>query len=340
MVIEMPGTQLLYQIQIDYTNVGEDKKLPYVVELDLENSILAPVHGEHQRFCYQITGVGEDIPLYSELKQFVLDFGDIPKDHITNISVKIDEEEQPVTFGEDGNVVVMQPNQTESAIQTHGLKFNFGCKKASGLMTISFDLTQVYPLGYNPVYLIGDEMIATGLALCGPICKKTKTCPSIVYQNASICAPVKVSFFAKAGATQTTPVGLPVISRATQACCGKPNGNCKFTMSQKLCIAVPVEFGARTKVGKPSVLPIASLLNDDPIERTISLEEQDFAESEVNESSSINVEQHEEQQVVLEAKSDVEMNSTNATPRVSHQTDKSDASNVKGLFNPHFRRRF
>lgn len=76
-----------------------------------------------------------------------------------------------------------------------------------------------------------------------------QTCPTVGYQSASICVPVTVSPFAKTGATFTKCCGAPVVTPGKITCDSERNGSCVFTISQDICVAVPVEFGATATVG-------------------------------------------------------------------------------------------
>ena len=58
---------------------------------------------------------------------------------------------------------------------------------------------------------------------------ESQTCPAVGYQSASICVPVTVTPYAQTG--------------------GVKNGSCFFTITQDICVAVPVEFGAVATVG-------------------------------------------------------------------------------------------
>ena len=64
-------------MEIDYSTIIGQRVLPFVIELDSENSNLEPAPGENQRFCYNITGVGLDLPLYADLSHLV--FWDLPQ---------------------------------------------------------------------------------------------------------------------------------------------------------------------------------------------------------------------------------------------------------------------
>ena len=78
---------------------------------------------------------------------------------------------------------------------------------------------------------------------------ESQTCPAVGYQSASICVPVTVTPFAQAGITTTRCCGDPVITQGREVCGGVKNGSCFFTITQNICVAVPVEFGAVATVG-------------------------------------------------------------------------------------------
>lgn len=75
------------------------------------------------------------------------------------------------------------------------------------------------------------------------------TCPAIGYQKASVCVPVTVTPFAHTGKTVTKCCGDPVVVSGDKPCSGKKNGVCTFTISQTICVEVPVNFGAVAAVG-------------------------------------------------------------------------------------------
>lgn len=81
------------------------------------------------------------------------------------------------------------------------------------------------------------------------VLNETGTCPAVGYQSASVCVPVTVTPFAQAGVTSTKCCGGPVITPGRDICGGMKNGSCTFTITQDICVAVPVEFGAVATVG-------------------------------------------------------------------------------------------
>ena len=81
------------------------------------------------------------------------------------------------------------------------------------------------------------------------VLNETQTCPAVGYQSASICVPVTVTPFAQTGVTMTKCCGEPVVTPGREVCGGLKNGSCVFTITQDICVAVPVEFGAIATVG-------------------------------------------------------------------------------------------
>lgn len=84
--------------------------------------------------------------------------------------------------------------------------------------------------------------------------QQVETCPATGYQAASVCVPVTVSPFATPGETTTFCCGPPTVTPGIVTCPGVENGSCTFTITQGICTAVPVEFGATSTVGNPFVL--------------------------------------------------------------------------------------
>jgi len=80
-----------------------------------------------------------------------------------------------------------------------------------------------------------------------------QTCPAVGYQPATICVPVTVTPFALPGSTVTVCCSDPIVTPGSATCEGTVNGHCTFTITQNICVAVPVEFGATATVGAPSV---------------------------------------------------------------------------------------
>lgn len=78
---------------------------------------------------------------------------------------------------------------------------------------------------------------------------ENQTCPTVAYQMSSVCVPVTVTPFANAGTTVTKCCSKPTVTAGTATCNGVKNGQCVFTISQDICVEVPVAFGAVATVG-------------------------------------------------------------------------------------------
>lgn len=197
-----------------------------------------------------MTGVGTDDPELRDLSHWVLGIcSDIGEDQIVedSITVVIDDVTQQVIFGV--NVELVSPDPTTGC---SGLKFDFPVDKVGGVMKVCFELTAVYPIGQNPVCLKGGTDTATGLSVCGPVCEESHMCQTSTYQSATVCVPVTVTPFVLPGPTRTICCGDPVIAPGEKIC---PPGarSCFFTISQRICVEVPVAFGAATRLGQPQV---------------------------------------------------------------------------------------
>lgn len=81
---------------------------------------------------------------------------------------------------------------------------------------------------------------------------QSTNCPTVGYQKVTVCTPVTIKPFARVGRTTTYCCGDPVVTKEPP-CSGTPNGSCTFNISQELCIAVPVVFGAKATHGDTHV---------------------------------------------------------------------------------------
>ena len=69
-------------------------------------------------------------------------------------------------------------------------------------------------------------------------------CPAVAYQAAGVCVPVTVAPYASVGTPVTTCFGDPFVTSETPSCASRKNGTCTFTITQFVCIEIPVYFGA------------------------------------------------------------------------------------------------
>ena len=173
---------------------------------------------------------------------------DITEDQIVvdTITVTINGAPKPVDFGT--NAVL----GTDPTTGCTGLKFDFPVSKLGGIETVCFELNVTYPVGPNPVCVKGGTTSENGLSICGPSCGEMPPCETFTYQTATVCVPVVVTPSAVAGTTRTMCCGDPVVTPNERACTSG-NTHCYFTISQRVCIEVPVTFGATAAVGEARI---------------------------------------------------------------------------------------
>lgn len=73
---------------------------------------------------------------------------------------------------------------------------------------------------------------------------------AVGFQDVVIGVPVEIKPFANVGKVHTECIGEPAISKNLCPCEEKCKETCKFVISQKIRVEVPVMFGAKTEVGK------------------------------------------------------------------------------------------
>lgn len=108
------------------------------------------------------------------------------------------------------------------------------------------------------VRMVGADLIADVDYPDGPpiftnIFRQITSCPVTGHQTVDICVPVSVTPTAVVGPITTTCCGAPVITPGTNICSGIPNETCNFTITQTICIDVPVEFSANVNTGETFV---------------------------------------------------------------------------------------
>ena len=236
--------------EIDYSKISGERLLPFRFVLDLDDSILKPEEGEYQTFCYHVTGVGRETPAFADLSYFLLGICDeIDKDDIVSISVTIDDKPQEIIW--DKNVEIKTPEHPDQKTGCTGLKFTFPLDKADGEMDVCFSLATPHNIGPVDVCLFGGDVTATGLSICGPVCDEIHSCDSTFFQKETVCVPVTVTPFANAGKAKATCCGKPVVSN--QGSCSGTRRSYTFTVTQTLCIEIPISFGAVVETGTATV---------------------------------------------------------------------------------------
>lgn len=232
--------------RVDYSAFPGDRILPFVFSLNLEDSLLYPSEGEYQRFCYDILAVGEESSQYADLSHFLLGICDsIAQEDFIEITVFINGEPQKVVWGE--NVEIKTAEKPDNPTGCTGLKFDFSLDKQVGFMQVCISLRKVYEIGPVNICLYGGRVTATGLSICGPVCGGTTSCESVFYQKETVCVPVRVTPFAEPGTAKAVCCGEPIVRPGGQ--CSGNQTSCSFTITQSLCVEIPISFGAEIETG-------------------------------------------------------------------------------------------
>ena len=74
-------------------------------------------------------------------------------------------------------------------------------------------------------------------------------CTSVGYQDVNVCIPISIKAFGEVRNAKTQCLGKSIVSSGYSGYEGKHDEICKFTISQKLRVEVPVIFGARAEAG-------------------------------------------------------------------------------------------
>ena len=74
-----------------------------------------------------------------------------------------------------------------------------------------------------------------------------EACHDTFFQKEKICVPVKVTPFAMPGEAKVTCCGKAEVVTGNQ--CTGDKSFCGFTVTQALCIEIPISFGAKVETG-------------------------------------------------------------------------------------------
>ncbi len=77
-------------------------------------------------------------------------------------------------------------------------------------------------------------------------------CSDVFYQTDLVSVPIRVTPFARAGHCTTACCGSPVVTSGN-ACQGDIDQSCEFTVTQKICVKLPLHFGASVKIDQAKV---------------------------------------------------------------------------------------
>jgi hypothetical protein len=227
---------------VDYSTQTGDKILPYRIVLNTQESVLYPTKDEKQKFCYEIVGVGDDDSRYEDLGRIL--FGicpEITENDFAEVSVVLNEKDQVLVWGANIEMDTVESADTDRGCV--GLKIFVPVERQNGVMKISFTMNHPYSVGLIDVCLFGEDTVATGQSICGPVCEEPGiSCTTTFYQKETVCVPVHVRPYAIPGVARATCCKTPVVARGN-VCTGNQT-SCSFTVTQELCIAVPISFGA------------------------------------------------------------------------------------------------
>jgi hypothetical protein len=235
---------------IDYGAVEGDVILPFKFTLNDTDSVLDPGPGEYQKFCYDVVGDGQNTSEYKDLSHFLLGIcPDITRSDIIDITVVINGVEQTIIWGT--NVEIKTEEKPDPPTGCIGLKIDFPLNKVTGKMEVCITLAEPYAVGPVDVCVFGGNTTKTGLAICGPFCEEGTACESVFYQEETVCVPVTVTPFATPGEAKAFCCGDPVVNQ--RAVCAGSQTSCTFTVTQTLCIEIPIAFGADIVTGSAVV---------------------------------------------------------------------------------------
>ena len=74
-------------------------------------------------------------------------------------------------------------------------------------------------------------------------------CPLMGHHEVEICLPITIKPYAKTGPIKTKCCGAAVIRPGVKSCEGIKDGECCFTITQKLRVDIPIVFGAKSMTG-------------------------------------------------------------------------------------------
>lgn len=235
--------QLDCPLVADYT--GTD--VPVTIAFDEANSILVPGPGQFQTFCYIVTQV--EVP--TGLSHFVLGIcPTITEDDLESVTVYINDEQQDVTIGD--NVAIFNPPDTDPTTDCSGIKFDFGLTEAGDEMRVCFALKDVYQVGPVEACIKGGQIPpGTGQFVCGPVCGEIETCERTVFQDLTVCVPIRIVPDTLVGPIDVRCCGPAVVS--TEPCPTTGPTYCEFFVRQSLCAEVPIRFTALPEDLEPIV---------------------------------------------------------------------------------------
>ena len=218
---------------------------PYAIVLDESASVLHPAAGEKQRFCYHVSFNPSEPNAFVPLEYVIIGIaGSITEAEINLLTVCINGVSQAVSWGVNAFLVT-----GDARTGCRGLRLNFPLKNATDVMKICLGFQHIFTTGNVDVCFFGTNQ-ASASVVSGPVAaEQAEDCPTTSYQEVDVCVPVTIAPYANVGEATVTCCGAPTITEGTASCAGTAGGTCSFTVSQRVCVAVPVTFGANTSAG-------------------------------------------------------------------------------------------
>lgn len=85
-------------------------------------------------------------------------------------------------------------------------------------------------------------------------CCEEDSCNVNAFQEIDVCVPITIEPYVDLGEAVVECIDEPCISLSHSSGACNKSGACKFTIEQKLCVMVPIEFKATAKSGPTSVI--------------------------------------------------------------------------------------
>lgn len=77
----------------------------------------------------------------------------------------------------------------------------------------------------------------------------TQPCKMDLTHSSNVSIPITIAPFSKIGTIETKCCNEPIITLNSTDPSGEINSVCNFIITQKVCVKIPVEFGANTTIG-------------------------------------------------------------------------------------------
>jgi hypothetical protein len=229
----------------------EAVQMPYIVELNLDETVFYPKQGERQRFCYEITGNGKDEK--DDLKIVLLCANEVfSQEEIAYIEVYMDGAKQEISFDPGGNVEILQRSEENPFPNPAGIRITLPLKSTQGCLKVCFELAQPRLIGSSDILLVGKDEKVCVRRVCGPVGDAGAMGYATGFQDATVCVPVTLTPYVKTGDMVAVNCSPPQIARYACAL-HVPEESATFTVIQDVRIAVPIQVGVTISSERPTI---------------------------------------------------------------------------------------